>query len=75
MASSCDSEGSFLASRALQVSKVRFSSEPQLRIPPVRLPISCSKPQDVRAPAPQDWSPGARSGRGLLLGCVCFRRR
>lgn len=72
MASSCDSEGSFLASRALQVSKVRFSSEPQLRIPPVRLPISCSKPQDVRAPAPPGLEPWGSLWEGLTVGMCVF---
>lgn len=73
MVSSCDSEESLLASCAVQFSRVRFSSQPQLRIPPLLLPVSSrSKSQDVCALVLQAWGPGACSGRGLLLVCVCF---
>lgn len=59
MVSSCDSEESLLASFALQFSRVRFSSQPLLRIPPFYFPVSSrSKPQDVCALVPEDWGHG-----------------
>ena len=73
MVSSCNSEESLLASCA-KFSRVRFSSQPQLRVPPLRLPVSSrSKPQDACALLfLRPGAPGLCSGRGLLLGRGVF---